>query len=386
MSIKASRFYGIGLALLAAGTFAACSSDPDPGTGGAAGTPGTGGTTGTAGTGATAGSGTAGTATTAGTGSGGAGTAGSGIGGSGGGGSVNACKGTKPTSNVISSFGDLVAGSSGQLTFMAGIPGGSFTYPTTAIKAADSGMALNIKGNVGTYSGFGVYLNDCADMSLYTGVSFSIKGNVGGSGALNFRVQLNSDTPVDNANKKGTCVAADPMDTYASCHHPAIDITGITADGKTVMINFTDLTGGKPNLAVDPKEIVGFEWAFTYPDVSAGGSGGSGTGGATGGSGGSGGSAAGSGGTGGDGGGTSAGAGGAVGGSASGYPIDVTIDDFMLLGGPAGGSGGSGGGSGGAAAGSGGAAAGSGGAAAGSGGSGGSGGAAAGSGGSGGNP
>ena len=384
MSIKASRFHGIGLALLAAGAFAACSSDPDPGTGGTAGTPGASGSTGTAGTGGTAGSGTAGTATTAGTAAGGAGTAGSGTGGSGGGGSANACKGTKPTSNVISSFGDLVAGTSGQLTFMAGIPGGSFTYPTTAITAADSGMALNIKGNVGTYSGFGIYLNDCADMSLYTGVSFHIKGNAGGSGTLNFRVQLNSDTPVDNANKKGTCVATDPMDTYASCHHPAIDITGITADGKTVMVNFTDLTGGKPTVAVDPKEIVGFEWAFTYPDVSAGGTGGGGSGGATGGSGGA---AAGSGGTGGAAGGTSAGTGGTTGGSASGYPIDLTIDDFMLLGGPAGGGSG---GSGGAAGGSGGAAAGSGGAAAGSGGTGGaaagSGGAAAGSGGSGGNP
>jgi hypothetical protein len=391
MSIKASRLYGIGLALLGVSAFAACSSDPDPGTpNGTAGT-----ASGGSGGSGTAGTGTAGTGT-AGTGTAGTGTAGTGTGGSGGA-ATFACAGDKPTMGLITSFADLVANGD-QYTFTKGVPGGTFTYDTALIKAAaDSVTAMNfhITGNVSDYHGFGAYLNSCADASAYTGVSFSIKGNVGPSAKLNFRVQLNSTTPVDTKNSKGACVVPTGMMPYQVCVHPSVDVTGISADGKTVTINWADLKGGKPTAAVDPKEIVGFEWAFTWPNAGTGAGGSGGAGGAAPAAGGSGGAAAGAGGAAAGAGGAAAGAGGAAAGAggaaagaggaaASGYAVDVTLDDLTFLGGPAvggsGGSGGAAGGSGGAAAGSGGAAGGSGGAAAGSGG------AAAGSGGSGGNP
>lgn len=387
MSIKASGLYGIGLALLAVGAIAACSSDDNGGTNNNTAGTGAGGS-GTAGTGM-AGAGTAGTGT-AGTGTAGTGTAGNG--GSGGGGNAQACAGDLPKSSLITDFSDLMAGSSGQLTFMNGVPGGTFTYSGNAITAAAVDMALNIKGTVSGYHGFGVYLNSCVDASAYTGVSFKIKGNVGPGAKLNFRVQLNSDTPIDVTNHKGTCMPADPADAYPDCHSPAVDITDISETEKTVMINFSELSGGKPTATVDPKEIVGFEWAFTWPVMSTGGggaggggAGGGGAGGAAGGgAGGGGGESAGTGGaaagTGGDAGGSAGGASGGAGGApAAGYNVDLTIDDFMFLGGPAGGTGGAGGadtgGAGGAAAGTGGA-----GGAAG-GGAGGTGGAAAGSGG-----
>jgi len=354
MLIKASRLYGIGLTLAAIGAIAACSSDTTDQPGGTAGSTSHAGTTSTAGTG----TGTAGTGTgTAGTGTGTAGT-GTGTGGTGGAGS-GAC--AKVTAPLITQFDDLMPNptSAGQLVFMTGVPGGTFAYQPGALTVTDMAKSLNIKGSIAAYDGFGVYFNACADASAYTGVSFNIKGKPGATGMLNFRVQTDANTAVDTVNKKGTCmVPAGTTDTYPLCHASAVDIP-VTEAGGVVEVKFSSLTGGVPVEAVTGKDVVGLEWAFTFTPAAAGGAGGGGSGGA------------------------------------SGYPVDITVDDIKFTGGPAGGGSGTGGtggssaggsgGSGGAAAGSGGAAAGSGGAAAGSGGAAaGSGGAAAGSGGSGG--
>ncbi|MES1184287.1 MAG: hypothetical protein ABUL60_10755 [Myxococcales bacterium] len=343
MLIKASRFYGIGLTLAAIGAVAACSSDSTdtPGTGTAGTTSHAGTGTGTAGTG----TGTAGTGT--GTGGTGTGTAGTGTGTAGtGGAATGAC--AKVTAPLITQFEDLMPNptSAGQFVFTAGVPGGTFAYQPGALTVTDMSKSLNIKGSIAAYDGFGVYFNACADASAYTGVSFNIKGKPGATGMLNFRVQTDANTAVDTVNKKGTCmVPAGTTDTYPLCHASAVDIP-VTEAGGVVEVKFASLTGGVPVETVTGKDVVGLEWAFTFTPAAAGGAGGGGSGGA------------------------------------SGYPVDITVDDIKFTGGPAGGGTGAGGssagGSGGAAAGSGGAAAGSGGAAAGSGG------AAAGSGGSGG--
>jgi hypothetical protein len=322
MLIKASRFYGIGLTLLAAGAIAACSSDSsDLPTGGSAGTTSIAGTLGTAGTSVV---GTGGTGnSTAGTGNGTAGTAVSTAGTSAGGtASSTACAGTKPAAPLITQFDDLVVSptSAGNFTFTLGVPGGTFAYQTGVFTATDAAKSLNVKGNVKNYDGFGVYLTACTDASSYTGVSFNIKGNAGPGGKLNFRVQTNADTAVDTVNKKGTCmVPAGTTDTYPLCHPSAFDIP-VTAGGAVVEVKFSQLVGGIPVAVVDGKDIVGLEWAFawagaadtaydadiTIDDIkftggttTGGTGGGGGSGGAAAGSGGSGGAAAGSGGTGG---------------------------------------------------------------------------------------
>lgn len=313
MSIKASRFYGIGLALLGVVGFAACSSDEGTTSGTAGSNTGTAGTVGTAGTGTGGTSvGTAGTSVgTAGT---AVGTAGTATGGSGGG-SSTACAGTKPTSALITEFADLMpnAMSAGNYTFMLGVPGGTFAYQPAALTTSTTGMAFNVKGNVKAYDGFGVYTTACTDASMYTGVSFNIKGNAGPTGKVNFRVQTNADMAVDTVNKKGACVVpAGTTDTYALCHPSSVDVP-VTAEGAVVNVKFSELMGGVPVAAVDGKDIVGFEWAFAWMEAgtaydadvtvddlkfTGGSSGGTGTGG----TGGSGGSAAGTGGTGGSGG------------------------------------------------------------------------------------
>jgi hypothetical protein len=371
MTKRFLRYSGLGLAVLTVGAIAACGSDSPSNPGGSAGSTPTAGAP--SGGGATAGAGApslgggtsqAGASTAGGTST--AGAAGTGTGGAGAG---FACVGTKPASALITSFADLVPttdpATAGNYTFLMGIPGGTFSYQPKALTLSSTGMALNVKGNIHDYDGFGIYLTSCTDASAYTGISFTIKGNVGTTGMLNFRVQTNSNTVVDTKNMKGACVPASTADTYPSCHHSGFDIP-VTAGGATVMVNFSQLgePAGVPVAAVTGKDIVGLEWAFTWTppaamDVTGGGAGG--TGGASAGAGGSTNPGAGAGGA-------SAGAGGAV---AGGYDADVTIDDIMFIGGTPGGAGGAGGGASAGAAGASAGAGGSAGAAAGAGGSGG---------------
>jgi hypothetical protein len=275
--------------------------------------------------------------------------------GSGSGGGAATC--AKVTAPLITQFDDLVANptSAGQFQFMMGIPGGTFAYQPAALTVTDASKALNVKGKVMAYDGFGVYLTACADASMFTGVSFNIKGKAGPTGMMSFRVQTDANTPVDTVNKKGTCmVPAGTTDTYPLCHASAFDIP-VTEAGAVVEVKFSQLTGGIPVEAVSGKDVVGLEWAFAWsPTTTAAG-----------------------------------GAGGGASGGAAGYDADITIDDVKFTGGSTGGSGtgGTGGGSSGGSGGSGGAAAGSGGSGGtggASGGSGGTGGAAGGSGGTGG--
>jgi hypothetical protein len=294
------------LALAAVSAFAACSSEDDPApknnppnTGGSSAGSGTAGTAPQAGTtSTTAGSGTGGSGT------GGSGTAGSGTGGTGGAGSTFPCAGAKPAAPLITDFADLVpsATSAGQFTFTAGVPGGTFAYQPAALMVADTAGALNVKGKIMAYDGFGVYFTACTDASAYTGVSFNIKGTAGPTNKLSFRIQTNANTAVDQVNKKGACIVPDgTADPYPLCHAAMFDIP-VTPGGAVVEVKFSDVVGGAPVATVDGKDIIGLEWAFPW-----------------------------------------------MGATDTAYDADVTVDDIKFIGGGnSGGSGGSGGGSGGA--------------------------------------
>ncbi len=305
--LNASRYNAFWLVLFTVGSVAACSSAGDDGGdgnnnnntsgtahGGSAGSLNTGGTPGKGGSGtsgsATAGSGTSGSAT-AGSSAGGAAGAGGGAG--------FACAGTKPPGALITEFMDLTpnAMNAGQFTFTAGIAGGTFAYQKMVFTLTDATKALNIKGNVKDYDGFGVYLGACMDATAFDGVSFNIKGNAGPTGKLSFRFQNNANMPIDAAGKKGTCaVVPAGSDPYLSCHNATYDIT-VTPGGSVVSVKFTDVTGGLPNATITGKDIVGLEWAFPW-----------------------------------------------AGATDTAYDIDVTVDDIKFTGGSAGGAGGSGGG------------------------------------------
>jgi hypothetical protein len=52
---------------------------------------------------------------------------------------------------------------------------------------------------------------------------------------------------------------------FEACRHPGVDVTMITATTKTFRVKLTDLANGMPTAGVDPREILGFEWLFTWP-------------------------------------------------------------------------------------------------------------------------
>ncbi|HKO52531.1 MAG TPA: hypothetical protein VJV79_32710, partial [Polyangiaceae bacterium] len=270
MTNRNMRYSGLGLALLTAGAIAACSSDPATPSGGAGngagGAPGGAGAPAVSGAPGTAGAGVAGAA------AGAAPTAGSGTGGTG---SGFACAGTLPTSPVITDFSNLVASTTnpGSFTFAGGVLGGTFSYQPNALTVDTlTNTALNVKGNIKAYDGFGLYFNTCYDASAYTGISFNIKGNAGPTGKLNFRVQTNTNTAIDAANSKGACVATSATDTYPDCHAASFDIP-VTAAGAVVMVNFVQFKDGMPSATVSAKEIVGLEWAFNWTPGPVGGAG-----------------------------------------------------------------------------------------------------------------
>jgi len=347
MTKRKLRYSGLGLAVLMVGAVAACSSDDNTGGPGGGGTGPKGGSNsgGSAGTVvATGGNLAAGGSNSAGTGTGGsAPTAGSNSGGSAG----FACTNTMPACALITDGTNLVANPTraGDFTLSGAVDGGTYSYAPNALTLDSAGKtALNVKGNVKTYDGVGIYFNTCYNVKTlaYTGVSFTIKGNAGPTGMLNFRVQTNSNTaandPTNMTNKKGTCIATNAAEPYPDCHAAGKDIA-VTSTPTVVTVNFADLAGGLPTAGVDGSDIVGLEWALAWKEGGYG-TGGTGAGGAaaTGGSsaGGSGGASTGSAGKGGStaAGGSATGTGGAAPSDGS-YNVDITIDDVKFLGGPA---------------------------------------------------
>jgi hypothetical protein len=123
--------------------------------------------------------------------------------------------------------------------------------------------ALSMQGTVSNYTGFGLFFNQCLDVSAYSGISFTIGGNVGTPATLMLQAKTNSTMPVSAATQHGACVPADPDNPYGDCWDPVAWIT-VPATADTVTVSWTDFTGGVPVAAADPTEILGFQWSFNW--------------------------------------------------------------------------------------------------------------------------
>jgi hypothetical protein len=258
---RASQVTGIGLVALLGGVFAvpACGSGgddvdtPSGGTGGASAGSTTGGSSG-ASTGGSSGGSTAG------------GTAGSG-------GNTTqvaaACPGVVPGSALIADF--EVAPAAGAAYEWGPAEhaetdfwGGTFSYPA-AVELTFADGAMTAAGHVADYSGFGLYVQNCADASSFEGVRFKIKGDTP-MGKLTFAVQTNANEWASGL--KGSCLAPDAQ-RYINCVHPSAPIT-VTADFTTVEVKWADLKAGKPATAAstDGSDVIGLQ--FILPWVEKG--------------------------------------------------------------------------------------------------------------------
>lgn len=226
------------------------------------------------GTGGSTGTGTGGSHTggSTGTGTGGSTT---GTGGAGGGAAAVACNGgvtTPPAAATITDFSDASADGGASITFGSAttVMGGVATFQnpaSTAGSATITSGALTYSATVsaaGTgadqypYSGVVVYINGpaCVDASQYTGVQFSIKGDLGTCGLV-FSFN-DAEHGVMTTDTKGEVRATGPAGSYSPQKAVAV-----TSTATTVMVAWADPTGGSPATPVDPKNLTSVQWQLT---------------------------------------------------------------------------------------------------------------------------
>jgi len=200
-----------------------------------------------------------------------------------------------PTQALITDFtytsGDTTQVHFGDSSTLAGgeyvYPSGTASYPLTSDMSASN---WHITGNVGTYSGFGLYLDTCTriDASKYAGISFKISGIVNQGGGyvtlgvdtlddsitaawLNSHKISSTDADVTNPGRCNPPADAS-LNQYSqsACANPTATIP--VNDTPTVQsIMWTDFAGGKPESDVKPSDIVSIHWFFPNPDgISSG--------------------------------------------------------------------------------------------------------------------
>ena len=264
-AVKVRRYLIISGMLALAASAAGCGSGGTrPGVGGTTGTPettGTGGTTGTPDT--TPGGGTTGPATTAAGGTmapggttGAAGTTATSVG-------LSCTPGISPATPLLTDFSATAAGwhpAAGKWGTVGNLTGSGFNYASTGStmswKVDTAAENFVLYGDVmapGGYGGGGMSFDQCVNTSTYTGVQFTLGGNVQGC-ALKFQAQTYSQQATANG---GGCVS--------SCY--GFPTAVLTSTSGPVVVKFTDLAGtGQPaTAAAIAQELIGLQWQFESP-------------------------------------------------------------------------------------------------------------------------
>jgi hypothetical protein len=183
-----------------------------------------------------------------------------------------ACVGSVPVSALITDFSDAVSDSPGSISFANG---GTFTYASTGLAppvlglvssdGTSAGQSLSVSMNTGVppadaafnWDGFGLYFNMCTDASQYSGIQFTINGDLGGC-PLQFSPQFSEDDDVAADPSYGSCTAA-------SCYSPLAQPIGTG----TTTVRFADLSGGGPMSTVDSARLTGVHWQVEPPTGGA---------------------------------------------------------------------------------------------------------------------
>lgn len=151
-------------------------------------------------------------------------------------------------------------GYSGETTFS----GYSYVYPEAAITSDMAGGMWHLSGTVGDYSGFALGFSCAVDASMFTGISFSIKGDAGATGRLVMSVGTSPDdvNGAKEAPSWGKCVPK--MSQYdGTCQAPRADVS-VTGTANTVKIKWADLKMGAPQPSVSPDSLSGIVWTWDW--------------------------------------------------------------------------------------------------------------------------
>jgi hypothetical protein len=166
--------------------------------------------------------------------------------------------------------------------FSSTLSGGTFRYPSGGNYPVASDVTMDnwhLSGNIGDYSGFGIYINLCnvINAAAYDGISFTVRGNVAMGNTLTFsvgtssnditHVWLNANVPANATMpapvNSGRCIPT--MGQYdGSCAAPTYTVP-VTATDQTITVLWSQLVGGRPEPSVNPAEITSIGWIFPNP-------------------------------------------------------------------------------------------------------------------------
>ena len=182
----------------------------------------------------------------------GGGPGGPGAGGAGGAPGPMLCTGTPPATPGITGPSSLVAA-----TFVYSAPNliAPTIEPIVATDGSFSGLTVTAAPGATTdpanaWQGVGMVLPGCIDASAYTGVRFTIAGDLG-TCSIGF-VAVPTEKNADEFG--GAC-------TLDSCFSPASAPLPIG----TSTVHFADLVGGSPDGPVDPARLMGVQWQLQVP-------------------------------------------------------------------------------------------------------------------------
>ncbi len=170
------------------------------------------------------------------------------------------------TGSLITDFSD--AQTDAGATILLPGKGGIYTYGTSAV--VESGH-LHVTGNIvaGSYSGVGIYFNDCINGSSYTGYSFVLTGSLGTCDMAKLAALFPQIQPPPPGSGHGVC-------TGTNCYGP-----GATYTTATTMVAFASMLNGGAVATVTAEaqsRLTGIDFGFHGPagsdaggDASAGG-------------------------------------------------------------------------------------------------------------------
>ena len=163
------------------------------------------------------------------------------------------------------------------------LEGGGSYYPNSGAHALTSDLSQDnwhLTGTVGDYSGFGLYfyLCDRIDASAFSGISFTVSGNVP---SITFGIGTVDNTPTGEwmlttggkttakATDSGRCTPSSGTQYYhPGCTDNTTQIP-VTATPTTQTVAWGALSGGAPSTSVNPAEITTIYWFFPWSDQMA---------------------------------------------------------------------------------------------------------------------
>jgi hypothetical protein len=117
---------------------------------------------------------------------------------------------------------------------------GCTTFSTSAMTSAITAGVWTITGTVGASAGFGIWVQPCYNASSFTGIEFTMSGDVGPSAQAFLQVY-----------------------DFATASYAAATVTTIPAASGAVQVPWTQFTTGL-GTAIDPAHIGQIQWIFDW--------------------------------------------------------------------------------------------------------------------------